>query len=123
MISPPNSALKLTDKEIAYLQTQRLPRIATASAEAQPDVVQVGFEFDGEYFYVGGHDLPKTVKYRNVQINPKVALVVDDLQSIRPWRPREPQGPRHGGLDHAAGLRGRRHLHPHQTADEAELGH
>lgn len=59
-----------------------------ASAEAQPDVVPVGFKFDGEYFYVGGHDLYRILKYNNVQVNPKVSLVVDDLESIRPWRPR-----------------------------------
>ncbi len=37
---------------------------------------------------MGGRDVPKILKYRNVQANPKLALVVDDLESIRPWHPR-----------------------------------
>ena len=37
---------------------------------------------------VGGHDFAKRKKYRDVQRNPRVAIVVDDLASIEPWRPR-----------------------------------
>lgn len=77
-----------SDKEISYLESQRLARIATASKELQPDVVPVGIDFDGTYFYVGGRELSKTLKYKNVQSNPKVSLVIDDLQSINPWRVR-----------------------------------
>jgi pyridoxamine 5'-phosphate oxidase family protein len=74
-----------SEKEIAYLKSQRLARIAT---ELQPDVAPVGFDYDGAYFYVGGIDLPRTLKYKNIQNNPKVSLVVDDLESTNPWRPR-----------------------------------
>ena len=77
-----------SEKEIAYLKTQRLARIATVSKDLQPDVVPVGFDFDGAYFYVGGRDFPSTLKYKNVQVNPKVSLVIDDLQTVDPWRPR-----------------------------------
>jgi pyridoxamine 5'-phosphate oxidase family protein len=77
-----------SEKEIAYLHSQRLARIATASEEHQPDVAPVGFDFDGTYFYVGGINLPTTLKYKNIQKNPKVSLVIDDLESINPWRPR-----------------------------------
>jgi pyridoxamine 5'-phosphate oxidase family protein len=28
------------------------------------------------------------LKYKNVQNNPKVALVIDDVESTNPWRPR-----------------------------------
>jgi hypothetical protein len=42
-----------SDKEISYIKSQRLARIATASSELQPDVAPVGFDFDGTYFYVG----------------------------------------------------------------------
>lgn len=61
-----------SEKEIAYLKSQRLARIATASKESQPDVAPVGFDFDGTYFYVGGRNLGTTLKYRNIQNNPKV---------------------------------------------------
>lgn len=77
-----------SEKEIAYLKSQRLARVATASDDMQPDVAPVGFDFDGTYFYVGGINLRTTLKYKNIQKNPKVALVIDDLESISPWKPR-----------------------------------
>ena len=77
------------DEEVAYLRSQRLARIATVAPDGQPDVVPVGFEFDGTYLYVGGMDAARTRKFLNVRAgNPKVALVVDDLVSTQPWTPR-----------------------------------
>ena len=76
-------------KEIEYLKTQRLARIATVSKQGQPDVAPVGFDFDGEHFYVGGRNPSKTFKYKNVAGgNTLVALVVDDLESVKPWKTR-----------------------------------
>lgn len=78
-----------TEKEVAYLQSPRLARIATVAPDGQPDVTPVGFEFDGDRFYVGGRNLEETRKYQNVAAgNRKVALVIDDLASVNPWRPR-----------------------------------
>lgn len=77
-----------SEQEIAYVRTQRLARIATVSRSLQPDVVPVGFDFDGERFYVGGYDLTRTRKYKNVQNTPLVALVFDDLVSVKPWKDR-----------------------------------
>jgi PPOX class F420-dependent enzyme/OxyR family protein len=77
-----------SQKETEYLNSQRLARIATASSREgfiQPDVVPVGFDFDGEYFYVSGMNLLKSTKYKNVQKNPRVTLVVNDLKSVNPW--------------------------------------
>ena len=86
------SATMFSQKETEYLRSQRLARIGTASSTAggsiQPDVVPVGFDFDGQYFYVSGMNLIKSTKYKNVQKNPKVALVIDDLNSVNPWEPR-----------------------------------
>jgi pyridoxamine 5'-phosphate oxidase family protein len=53
-----------SDKELSYLKTQRLARIATASRELQPDVAPVGFDFDGTYFYVSGMKLTTTLNTR-----------------------------------------------------------
>jgi pyridoxamine 5'-phosphate oxidase family protein len=84
----------LSQKEIEYLKSQRLARIATAAVptdeerSVQPDVVPVGFDFDGEYFYVGGMNILKSTKYKNILKNDKVAIVIDDLKSIDPWDPR-----------------------------------
>ena len=83
-----------SEPEIQYLKTQRLARVATVSGKGQPDVVPVAFEFDVKEncFYVGSHNqeiFHLTHKYKNVRDgNNKVALVVDDLESVDPWRPR-----------------------------------
>jgi pyridoxamine 5'-phosphate oxidase family protein len=92
-----------SQKEIEYIKSQRLARIATAATPSiasseeeqqrqgtsiQPDVVPVGFDFDDDYFYVGGMNLVKSTKYKNVLKNNKVAIVIDDLKSIDPWDPR-----------------------------------
>ena len=85
----------LSEKERKYLKSQRLGRIGTAAApmpsskgSVQPDVVPVGFDFDGEYFYIGGINILKSTKYKNVLKNNKVAFVVDDLRTVDPWDPR-----------------------------------
>src|SRR5437667_8991866 len=81
--------MSFTEEEMAYLRSQPLARIATVSRDAQPDVAPVGFEFDGSVFFVGGHDPINSRKFRNVRDgNRKVALVIDDLVSTRPWTPR-----------------------------------
>lgn len=78
--------MSFTEEEIAYLRTQRLARIATVAADGQPDVMPVGYQFDGKDFYVGGMNPVKTRKFRNVRAgNRRVALVIDDLVSVNPW--------------------------------------
>ena len=85
----------LSQNEIDYLNTQRIARIATASISSkdgnravQPDVVPVGFDFDGEFLYVSGMNILKSSKYKNVLKNKNVAIVIDDLKSVDPWDPR-----------------------------------
>jgi pyridoxamine 5'-phosphate oxidase family protein len=80
--------ITFTEGERQFLKQSRLARLATSSPSGQPHVVPVGFEFDGKYFYVGGYNLTESLKYRNIQKNNKVALVVDDLVSTNPWTPR-----------------------------------
>jgi pyridoxamine 5'-phosphate oxidase family protein len=81
-----------SDPEIQYLKSQRLARIATATPQGKPDVSPVAFEFDGTYFFVGSHSQEiflSTRKYKNVRDgNTQVALSIDDLESVQPWRPR-----------------------------------
>jgi pyridoxamine 5'-phosphate oxidase family protein len=81
-----------SEKEIEYLESQHIARIATSAVlsdgSVQPDVVPVGFDFDGEYFYVGGMNILKSRKYKNVLKSNKVAIVIDDLKSVDPWDPR-----------------------------------
>ena len=82
----------LSALEIQYLKTQRLARIATASSQGEPEVSPVAFEYDGKYFYVGSHDQSiffRTRRYKNIKNgNTRVCLVIDDLESIDPWKPR-----------------------------------
>jgi len=81
--------MAFTEEEITYLRSQPLGRLATVAPGGQPDVAPVGFEFDGDYFYIGGLDPAKTRKFRNVAAgNDQVALVIDDLKSTDPWIPR-----------------------------------
>jgi pyridoxamine 5'-phosphate oxidase family protein len=77
-----------TPEEIAYLQSQRLGRLATVGPDGQPHVVPVGFRYNPELdtIDIGGHDFAKRKKYRDVQRNPQVAFVVDDV--LPPWKPR-----------------------------------
>ena len=81
-----------TEPEVQYLKSQRLARLATVSRKGQPDVVPVAFEFDNKYFWVGSHSqeiFHRTRKYHNVRKgNILVALAIDDLVSVVPWRPR-----------------------------------
>lgn len=75
--------------ERAYLSSQRLGRLATVDPKGQPQANPVGFfpQEDGTIL-IGGHALGTTKKWRNLQANPKVALVVDDIVSFRPWKVR-----------------------------------
>jgi pyridoxamine 5'-phosphate oxidase family protein len=83
------TAATFSQREVEYIKSQRLARIATVSPDdLQPDVSPVGFDFDGQYFYVSGKNLPSTRKYKNVLKNNRVGIVIDDLVSVKPWTPR-----------------------------------
>ena len=81
-----------SNPEIDYLNSQRLARFATVNSKGQPDVVPVGFEFDGKYFWIGSHNQQiffLGIKYMNVKNgNNLVSLTIDDLESVNPWKPR-----------------------------------
>jgi pyridoxamine 5'-phosphate oxidase family protein len=80
--------MAFTSEEIDYLRSQPLARIATRSPEGQPDVVPVAFEFDGEFFWIGGSgaSVLSTRKVRNVVAGSSdVAMVIDDMVSFEPF--------------------------------------
>jgi pyridoxamine 5'-phosphate oxidase family protein len=79
---------QFTDLEVDYLRSQQLARLATASASGQPDVSAVGFGLEDDTIVSGGLDITKTVRYRHLSENPQATVVVDDLASVDPWRPR-----------------------------------
>lgn len=77
-----------TPAEVQYLKSQPLMRFASASLSGRPDVAPVVFEVDGDDIVTAGFDITHTVRYRNIQSNPRVSVVVDDLASVEPWSPR-----------------------------------
>ncbi len=84
-MTPPS----LNTSELQYLRTQRLGRLATVDAHGRPQANPVGFFVrDDGTIDIGGRAMGGTRKWRNVGANPFVALVVDDLASVNPWRVR-----------------------------------
>jgi pyridoxamine 5'-phosphate oxidase family protein len=79
--------ISLTDTERAYLQSQPLGRLATVDAGGAPQNNPIGVFLDEETgdIVIGGAAMGATRKFRNVQANPHVALVIDDLVSTDPW--------------------------------------
>ena len=78
-----------SEQEHQYVQSQPLARLGTVSAAGQPDVDAVGFEFDGNRFYITGYNLQGSRKYKNIAAgNQQVSLLIDDLASTQPWTPR-----------------------------------
>ena len=77
-----------TGAEMAYLRSQPLMRFASASLSGRPDVAPVVFQIDCDDIVTAGFDITKTVRYRNVQSNPRATVVIDDLASTNPWSPR-----------------------------------
>ena len=81
----------LTGREIAYLASQLLGRIATVDAHGRPRVVATGFSVNAERgtIELGGHRLGTTRRVRDIRTNPHVSLIVDDLDdSSAGWHPR-----------------------------------
>jgi pyridoxamine 5'-phosphate oxidase family protein len=77
-----------SESEAAFLAENMLGRVATVSRSGQPHVVPVVYRFDGTGLYFGGWNLQKSLKFRNLLANDRVAFVVDDVVSTRPWRAR-----------------------------------
>jgi coenzyme F420-0:L-glutamate ligase/coenzyme F420-1:gamma-L-glutamate ligase len=73
----------LTQAEIAFVQAQRVARLATADGAGRPHVVPVCYAFDGARFYTPLDEKPKRVnasqlkRVRNIEARPEVSLVID----------------------------------------------
>jgi pyridoxamine 5'-phosphate oxidase family protein len=80
-----------TQAEIQYLAGGRqLGRIATGGADGTPHVVPVALMKNAvrETIDIGGHDLERSKKFRDVARTGRVAIVIDDLKTTEPWHPR-----------------------------------
>lgn len=87
----PGTVSVFTEGELAYLHDQRrLARVATVGKDGTPHVVPVGWAHNPEHdtIDVTGHQLQDTKKFRDVLGNGRAAIVIDDLASTTPFRPR-----------------------------------
>jgi pyridoxamine 5'-phosphate oxidase family protein len=101
------SHVSFSESEAEYLAENILGRLATVSRAQAPHVVPVVYRFDGSNIYFSGLNLVRSQKYVNIMRNNKVAFVVDDLVSIRPWK--------------ARGIEIRGYAEPYRTGDDPVL--
>jgi len=77
--------------ELRYLAGGlQLGRIATVGPDGTPHVVPVGWIYNAasDTIDVGGYELERSKKFRDVARTGRAAMVIDDLESTDPWRPR-----------------------------------
>src|SRR5437867_1453177 len=80
-----------TEAELRYLNGgQQLGRIATVGVDGTSHVVPVGWIYNAarDTLDVGGHELERSKKFRDVARTGRAAIVIDDLESTDPWRQR-----------------------------------
>jgi NADPH2:quinone reductase len=92
-----------TDVERAYLRALHLGRLATIGPSGAPQVNPVAYWVDdrAETIDIGGPALSDSQKFRNIEADPRVSFVVDDI--ARPEESVGPGGQRGRGLE----IRGR----------------
>jgi pyridoxamine 5'-phosphate oxidase family protein len=80
-----------SDAERGYLTGGRqLGRLATVGADGTPHVVPVGWLYNAasDTIDITGYELEGSKKFRDVERSGRAAIVIDDLESVDPWRPR-----------------------------------
>ena len=80
-----------TTNEIEYLGSGLLGRLATVGQDGTPHVAPVGMISHNQHLDtmdIRGHDLTNSKKFRDIARSGRAALVMDDLASTKPWRPR-----------------------------------
>ena len=73
--------MTLTEAEQRFLATQRHGRLATIAPDGIPQVKPVGFSYNKELgtIDIAGMNMARSAKYKNIQSNPNVAFVADDV--------------------------------------------
>ena len=77
----------LTQTEIAFLQAQRVARLATADLEGHPHIVPVCYAYDGAHFYIPLDEKPKRVdesklrRVRNILARHEASLLFDQYDN------------------------------------------
>jgi PPOX class probable F420-dependent enzyme len=73
----------LTTAEQAFVQRQRVARLATADEDGHPTLIPICYAFDGQVFYTPLDEKPKSVtsmqlkRVRNIEARHEAALLID----------------------------------------------
>jgi PPOX class F420-dependent enzyme/OxyR family protein len=72
--------MQLDDVYVQFLTSHDQGRLATVGPDGSPQNKPVGYRYNPETatIDIGGYDMERSAKYRNVAREPKVAFVVDD---------------------------------------------
>ncbi|WP_019629745.1 PPOX class F420-dependent oxidoreductase [Actinomadura atramentaria] len=73
--------MTLNETERAFVDAHDLARLATIAPNGAPQNKPVGFRYNAELgtIDIHGFAMPSSAKYRNVQVNPEVAVVIDSV--------------------------------------------
>src|ERR1700754_4897028 len=73
--------MTLTDAEQRFLARQPRGHLSTIGPDGVPQVKPLGFTFNADLgtIDITGYAMAASAKYRNVQSNPRVAFVVDEV--------------------------------------------
>jgi pyridoxamine 5'-phosphate oxidase family protein len=73
--------MTFTDAEIRFLARQPLGHLSTIGPDGTPQVKPLDFTYNAELrtIDITGFAMGSSAKYRNVQANPRVAFVVDEV--------------------------------------------
>jgi pyridoxamine 5'-phosphate oxidase family protein len=78
--------MTFTEAEIDYLTNQPLGRLCTLGPTGAPQAKAVGVHLGpGGTLDIVGYNNAESQKWRNVQRDPRVTFIVDDLASRKPW--------------------------------------
>ncbi|HLZ63216.1 MAG TPA: PPOX class F420-dependent oxidoreductase [Ktedonosporobacter sp.] len=75
---------RFTEKELAYLKSQKTGRLATVNRHGEPQNAPVAFTYNEELdtIDIGGPNNAQSQKYRNIARNGLASFVVDDRTAM-----------------------------------------
>ncbi len=88
MIREKTTFANFTENELQYIMERRFCRIALVSADLQPRIVPVTYEFDGAYFYLSGWNVKYGSSFLDIDQHSLVTMLIDDLSSHNLWVPK-----------------------------------
>ena len=73
--------MSFSDAEVRFLASQPRGHLATLGSTGTPQVKPLGFSYNPtlDTIDITGFNMVRSAKYRNVQMNPNVAFVVDEV--------------------------------------------